>query len=112
MEPLEWITDSKVKGMTILEAFDIIEARLTRFKRIVKGNTPVKSNNKEIHIVTDTYACTNSHLLEKILKLELGIVYSHRVIRRTIPTFNKVPNITCIEEDCTIEAAKQLSAIF
>jgi len=101
-----------MKSMAILEALDVIEARLARFEGIVKGNTPVKSDNKEIHIVTDTYACTNSRLFEEILKLELGIVYRHNVVRRTIPTFYEVPNITCIKEDCAIEAAKQLSAIF
>ena len=67
---LERISYGEMKGMASFEAIDIIEARLTCFEGIVKGYTPVKTDNQKVKVVPDTDTRTKCLLGKEITELE------------------------------------------
>lgn len=64
---LEWITDCKVKTMTVLKPADVVVAALSRIVWHVETNTPVETEDEELEVVTHTDTCAKSHLLGYVL---------------------------------------------
>lgn len=84
-----------MQALAILELADIVEARLIRQ---MQAHAPVKTDDDEVHVIAQTDARAQGHLLQRVLYLELAT--------RPIVVV-QIPHITCIEEHSAVEIAKQ-----
>ena len=100
-----------MEGMATLEALHIIEARLACIVRHMQCQAPIQANNQEIQVVTDAKTCTYSLLTEEVAELKATWLINCVHIGIAEAGTWLCPHITGIEEDGTIQVAKQLSAV-
>ena len=76
----------------------------------MQTQSPVESQNEEVEVVAQSETCSQCYLLGEVLQTEARIL-EDVVCGIVIVVLIEIPYVTGIEEDSTVEAAKQLAAI-
>ena len=97
---LEWIANGQVETVAIIEAQKVVKALLSRVVRNMKADTPIHTNDEQAQVVANAHTSAHGHVGEHALPLELS--------SRPLSVVTKRPNVASIEEDGTIEIAKQM----
>ncbi len=108
---LEGITNGKMECLAVLEAIEVKETRLSRFVRNMQCKAPIKTENEEVEVVTQSDTCSQCHITEEILQGELGVLIAVLPFIQIVGTVLEVPHITGIQEEGAIEITKQLRTI-
>ena len=109
---LERIAYGEMESLIVLEAVVVEIARLARIERHVQTNTPVKTQNEEIEVVTKSDTRSYRQIAEKAAKTETAVFIHFLQLLYIIERFIGKPHVTSIEEHSTMKVAKQLATIF
>lgn len=104
---LERIADGEVEGMGVFEAIDVIEAGLAGVVWYMEADSPVEAQDEEAEVVADAHTSTHRNVTEETVEAELTLGKARITI-----TLTEVPHITRIEEERSMEVAKELTTVF
>src|SRR5574344_210842 len=93
-----------METMRIFESVNIIKSVLASFVRKMQSKSPIQTNHKHSHVISDTNTRTHSHLFKKVSGIKFSIF--------TILLFMDIPDITHIQKYCTIQITPNSWSIF
>ena len=97
--------------LAVLEAVNVKEARLSCLVRYMQCKAPIKTENEEVEVITQSDTCSQCHITEEILQRELGVLIAVLSFIQIVGTVLEVPYITGIQEKGAMEITKQLRTI-
>ena len=99
----ERIAYGEMEGETIFEAFEVIESRTRRLVWSMQTNADIKSENKEIEVVTQTCSRANRNVLE---------VVHGELTTGALGILTQEPHVSSIKEDGAVERPEKTGAKF
>ena len=99
----ERIAYSKMEGETVFEAFEVIESRTRRLVWGMQTNADIKTENKEIEVVTQTCSRANRNVLE---------VVHGELTTGALGILTQEPHVSSIKEDGAVERPEKTGAKF
>ena len=72
---------------------------------------PIKTENEEVEVITQSDTCSQCHITEEILQRELGVLIAVLSFIQIVGAVLEVPYITGIQEKGAMEITKQLRTI-
>ena len=99
----ERIAYGEMEGETVFETFEVIESGTQRLVWGMQTNADIKSENKEIEVVTQTCSRANRNVLE--------IVHGE-LTSRALGVLTQEPNVSGIKEDGAVERPEKTGAKF
>lgn len=99
----ERIAYGEMEGETILEAFEVIESRTRCLVWGMQTNADIKTENKEIEVVTQTGSRANRNVLE---------VVHGELTSRALGVLTQEPHVSGIKEDGAVERPEKTGAKF
>lgn len=98
---LERISDSEMQTLTVFERGEVVETALVGK---METYTPIQTKHEKFKVVAYANTCAEGSLFEQILQLKFGVGPVSVIVHR--------PNVSCIEEQGTVEITKQTWTVF